>query len=68
MVGDFVSRGKGSEHYSFEVNGQRTIVHSGPDGCVEEERGEHLPSELKQVPVGTDRTEGSLSRYTLSNG
>lgn len=51
IVSDFVSRRKDSEHYSFEVKGQKITVHS-PDPIAASKRKEEntLPPNLKQCP------------------
>jgi hypothetical protein len=51
IVGDFISRRKDSEHYSFEVHGQKIIVHSADPIAASKRKQENtLPPNLKQCP------------------
>jgi hypothetical protein len=51
IVNDFISRRKDSEYYSFEVHGQKIIVHSSDPIAASKRKGENtLPPNLKQCP------------------
>jgi hypothetical protein len=65
IVGDFMSRRKDSEHYSFEVDGQKIVVHSADPIAASRRKAENtVPPNLMQCPYCWFITQ-SEGEYTL---
>ena len=65
IVGDFMSRRKDSEHYSFEVDGQKIVVHSADPIAAPRRKAENtVPPNLMQCPYCWFITQ-SEGEYTL---
>jgi hypothetical protein len=51
IVGDFISRRKDSQYYSFEVDGQKIVVHSAdPIAASRRKEEKNVPPNLIQCP------------------
>ena len=65
IVGDFMSRRKDSEHYSFEVYGQKIVVHFADPIAASRRKAENtVPPNLMQCPYCWFITQ-SEGEYTL---
>jgi hypothetical protein len=70
IVGDFLSRRKDAAHYSFDVHGQKIVVHSADPVAALRNRGERtLPGNLLQCPFCwfVTQYEGELALHMKSH-